>query len=185
MTRLVFFRGWILISDKQHCPFHEEVSTNMFFCGDYYTSYHSVKDYLCVKLVITQVKWCVDWFERLKVYVHFLLFAVICYNCSTINHKAIGRNCYDKYTAKHNKQQIRHLQVLCSVLLLMMYCKLRIPCVLNIRKILRCRYFFMGSYIVPPTAYQGTYFPLHLCQFWHDTDSVDWYLKTNFHICGS
>ena len=159
MTRLVFFRGWILISDKQHCPFHEEVSTNMFFCGDYYTSYHSVKDYLCVKLVITQVKWCVDWFERLKVYVHFLLFAVICYNCSTINHKAIGRNCYDKYTAKHNKQQIRHLQVLCSVLLLMMYCKLRIPYVLNICKILRCRVFLYGELHCTPNCLSRNIFP--------------------------
>lgn len=49
--------------------------------------------HLCMKLVITQIQWRIDWFEGLKVYVDFLFFAIISDNCSTVNHKTVDRNC--------------------------------------------------------------------------------------------
>lgn len=47
--------------------------------------------YLRVEFVVTQIQRCIDWFERFKVNVDFLLFSFFCHNCSTVNNQTIWR----------------------------------------------------------------------------------------------
>ena len=49
--------------------------------------------YLCMKFVIAEVEGCVDWSERFKVDVDFLLFPFFCDDGATVYHKAIGWDC--------------------------------------------------------------------------------------------
>ena len=40
---------------------------------------------------VTQIQWCINWFEKFKVNVDFLFLSFFCYNCTTVNNQAIWR----------------------------------------------------------------------------------------------
>ena len=46
-----------------------------------------------MELVVTEVQRGVDGFKRLKVYVDFLLFALVCHNGPTVHHQAVRGHC--------------------------------------------------------------------------------------------
>ena len=55
--------------------------------------FYTWTSHLCMEFVVTQIQWCINWFERFKVNVDFLFLSFFCYNCTTVNNQAIWRYC--------------------------------------------------------------------------------------------